>query len=123
MLNNFPAGDNAAQNSYGLYDDTGQPKVIASALRSLLPLMAGDPAPGTWNGPMPDQAGAVGFLYSGPNVRFAGGTTAGSNPALQYTAAGPAVVFANSRSAVDGPIDVWVSAGAQVGVTVAATLV
>src|SRR5689334_21543293 len=89
-LNNFPDGDNAAQNSYGLYDDTGHPKVIAAALRSLMPLMAGDPALGTWNGPVPDQAGAVGFLYSGPNMYFAGGTTAASNPVLQYTANSPA---------------------------------
>ena len=72
--------------------------------------MAGNPAPGTWSGPTPDQAGAVGFLYSGPNARFAGGTTAAANPALQYTAAGPGVAFTTWRGAVDGQIDFWVSA-------------
>jgi hypothetical protein len=122
MLNNFPAGQNAAQNSYGIYDDANQPKVIAHALGALLPIMASEPAPGTWSGPAPDQGGAISFLYGGANMRFAGGTTTGADATLQYTAEGPATVFATWRTAVDGQIDVWVSAPANVGLNVAGTL-
>ena len=122
MLNNFPAGQNASQNSYGIYDDAGQPKVIARALQTLMPLMAGNPTPGTWSGPTPDQQGAIGFLYGGANTRFAGGTTAGPNPTLQYTAQGPATAFSIWRVGVDGQLDFWISAPASVGLNVRATL-
>ena len=35
MLNNFPQGANPAENSYGLFDNNGQPKITAQALRQV----------------------------------------------------------------------------------------
>ena len=37
MLNNFPGGENASQNAYGLYDDNQQPKIAAYAPRGADP--------------------------------------------------------------------------------------
>ncbi|MDQ2805861.1 MAG: hypothetical protein M3Z04_02890, partial [Chloroflexota bacterium] len=64
MLNNYPGGDNASQNAYGLYTDSLQPKIAAQALTALIPTLTTDLAPGSFTDLVADTAvGAVRFAY------------------------------------------------------------
>ncbi|MEA2573682.1 MAG: hypothetical protein QOH93_980 [Chloroflexia bacterium] len=72
MLNNFPAGDSAAENSYGLFDNDGKPKVIAYALRRLSDLFSKH-SPGTFSDFRSEASSAVNFAYKANDALVAGG--------------------------------------------------
>ena len=57
MLNNYPGGENASQNAYGLYDDNLQPKIAAYALAALTRLNDADP-PGAFSDSPPTSRAA-----------------------------------------------------------------
>ncbi|HET7080070.1 MAG TPA: cellulase family glycosylhydrolase [Chloroflexia bacterium] len=124
MLNNFPGGENASQNAYGLYDDNLQPKIAAYALSALMPYMSADPPPGTFSDLNADQAGGVRFAYSAPNARFLGGTTSPAPDVVQYTSNGslPLLVFLTWQREVARQVDVWTSGPGSVSVNLPATL-
>ena len=72
MLNNFPQGANPAENSYGLFDNNGQPKITAYSLRQVAGLFSGS-QPGTISAVQPDDNYAVNFAYTSPDGLVAGG--------------------------------------------------
>ncbi len=72
MLNNFPAGDNPAENSYGLFDNGGQPKVTAYALRQLSDLFSRS-TPGNFSPVRADDSYAVSYAYTSRDGLVVGG--------------------------------------------------
>ncbi len=73
MLNNFPQGNNPSENSYGLFDNTGQPKITAQALKQLATVFSRS-APGTMSTVQSDASYAVSYAYTSPDGLIAGGT-------------------------------------------------
>ncbi len=124
MLNNYPGGDNAAQNAYGLYGDTLQPKIAAQALTALIPSLATDPAAGQFTDLAADVSGGIRFTYRAAGIRMVGGTTSSSPDVVQYTPAGPLPLLAAvtwTREA-DRHTDVWTDGAANMTINLPATL-
>jgi len=125
MLNNYPGGDNASQNAYGLYTDGLQPKIAAQALTALIPNMATDPASGSFTDLAADTAvGAVRFAYRTPNARFVGGSQSPSPDVVQYTPSGglPLLAFVTWTRDTDRHTDVWTDGAGSVTINLPATL-
>jgi hypothetical protein len=72
MLNNFPQGDNPAENSFGLFDNDGKPKLQAHAMRQLADLFSRH-APGTFSDFRSEASSAVNFAYKAHDALVAGG--------------------------------------------------
>ncbi len=99
MLNNFPQGDNPSENSYGLFDNTGQPKMTAQALKQLATVFSRS-APGTMSAVQSDASYAVSYAYTSPDGLIAGGTVyTGTN--FIYRAGAPSqVVMDNAGGSI-----------------------
>jgi hypothetical protein len=87
MLNNYTEGDNPGENSYGLFDNSGQPKVTAQALRAISDLFSGSD-PGDVSYIAPDENYAVSYAYTAHDALIAGGKTFTSTT-VTYTANAP----------------------------------
>ena len=124
MLNNFPGGENASQNAYGLFDDHLQPKIAAVTLAALLPYLGTDAPPGSFENLNADNAGGVRFSYRTATARLAAGTTSPAPDVVQFAAEGglPLVVFVNWQREGDRHIDLWTSGPGQMSVNLSATL-
>ena len=124
MLNNYPGGDNAAQNAYGLFDDTLQPKIAATALAALIPALAGDTAAGNFTDLGADAAGGIRFAYRGALARLVGGTTSATPDVVTYTPDRglPLLAFVTWQRHPDRRVDLWTSGPGTVQVSLAATL-
>ncbi|HEY0068577.1 MAG TPA: hypothetical protein VGE04_01260 [Chloroflexia bacterium] len=72
MLNNFPQGDSPAENSYGLFDNDGKPKLTAHALRQMSDLFARS-QPGIFSDFRSEASSAVNFAYKSHDALIAGG--------------------------------------------------
>ncbi len=72
MLNNFPGGDNPEENTYGLFDNSGQPKVTARTLGQLSKLFDSDP-PGTFSQVSAADHSSVSYAYTSGDTVVAGG--------------------------------------------------
>jgi len=72
MLNNFPQGYDPAQNSFGLFDNSGQPKVTARALGQISPLFS-RASPGTLSQVGSLDNSAVSYAYTSQDTLIAGG--------------------------------------------------
>lgn len=98
MLNNFPAGADPAENSYGLFDNSGQPKVTAYALRQLSDLFSRG-APGSFSSVRAADSYAVSYAFTSPGGLVAGGKVySDTNVTYQANAPSQLVVGANSGS-------------------------
>ena len=101
MLNNFPQGYDPAQNTFGMFDNSGQPKITAQSLGQLSPLFAGGlPTSMTYSGIKPDSASAVQFSYASPDTVIAGGRVY-TGTFVSYVSDAPGVFIASRR---DGAI-------------------
>ena len=90
MLNNFPQGYDPAQNSFGMFDNNGQPKITARALRVLSTLLTGgDPDSLAFSGIKSDDASAVQYAFTSPSTTIVGGRQF-SGGGITYTADVPA---------------------------------
>jgi hypothetical protein len=111
MLNNFPQGYDPAQNTFGMFDNTGQPKITAQSLGQIASLLAGGlPANMTYSGIKPDSASAVQFSYSSPDVIIAGGR-AYTGTLASYVAGAPGIFVASRQ---DGAITLFSTTAATV---------
>lgn len=73
MLNNFTQGDDPAQNSYGLFDNSNQPKLTAYALRQMSDLVSRS-SPGTMASTVrSDDSFAASYSYTARGALIAGG--------------------------------------------------
>jgi hypothetical protein len=72
MLNNFPPGYDPAQNSFGLFDDNGRPKINAHALRQIVHTLSRT-SPGTMSSVSPDDNLAVRYAYTSRDALIVGG--------------------------------------------------
>jgi hypothetical protein len=72
MLNNFPQGYDPAQNSFGLFDNSGQPKITARALGQISALLPKG-TPGTLSQVRSTDNSAVSYAYTSPDTVIAGG--------------------------------------------------
>ncbi|HUS17774.1 MAG TPA: hypothetical protein VM536_22490, partial [Chloroflexia bacterium] len=124
MLNNYPGGENAAQNAYGLYDDTLQPKIAAYALSALIPSLPADPDPGSFTDLGADVAGGIRFTYRTSTARMVGGTTSPAPDVVQYTPATnlPLVALVTWQGGADRHVDVWTSGAAAMSLNLLPTL-
>ncbi|MDQ3706969.1 MAG: hypothetical protein M3437_17450 [Chloroflexota bacterium] len=95
MLNNFPAGDNPAENSYGLFDNDGKPKLTAYALRHLSDLF-GRHSPGTFSDFRSEASSAVNFAYKAHDALVAGGKVYTSTN-LTFQANAPSQLVVGTR--------------------------
>jgi hypothetical protein len=97
MLNNFTQGYDPAQNSYGLFDNSDQPKLTAYALRQLsdtvLRLSPGTMLPTVRS----DDNFAASYAYTARGVLVAGGKVYTSTN-LIYTSAAPSQVVMTNMS-------------------------
>lgn len=97
MLNNYPQGDDPAQNSYGLFDNNALPKLSAYALRQISEMVAV-----TRPGSMPssvrtDDNSAASYAYSGPGSLIAGGKVYTSTN-LIYTSNAPSQLVMRTQN-------------------------
>ncbi len=124
VLNNYPAGENASQNAFGLYTDDQQPKIAAYALSTLTPYLAIAPDAGTFQGLGADNAGGVHFDYSATGARVVAGSTSPAPSVVEYTAQGglPQLVFLNWQRDADRHLDLWTSDPGTVTLHLAPTL-
>jgi hypothetical protein len=123
MLNNFPGGENASQNAYGLFTDNMQPKIAAQALSALAPYMAAGPPPGQFTDLAADNLGSVRFNYRAANARVVGGTTSPGADVISYTVGGlPVLAFVTWGRDADRHADLWVSNAATVTLNLPNTL-
>jgi hypothetical protein len=99
MLNNFPQGYDPAQNTYGLFDNDGRPKIQALALREFASITSST-GPGEFTGPRPDDNQATSYAYAHREALIAGGKTySGAN--VSYTASAASSFFmATDKGAV-----------------------
>jgi hypothetical protein len=96
MLNNFPQGYDPAQNSYGLFDNEGRPKLQALALREFS-FIAGQTGPGEFQGPRPEDPLGAAYTYAHREALIAGGKSySGEN--VTYTAGAPSGLFMSVES-------------------------
>ncbi len=72
MLNNFPGGDNPEENTYGLFDNSGQPKMTARTLGQLSRLFDSD-LPGTLSQVSSADHSAISYAYTSGDTVVAGG--------------------------------------------------
>ena len=97
MLNNFPQGYDPAQNTFGMFDNSGQPKITAQSLGQISPLFAGGlPTNMTYSGIKPDSASAVQFSYASPDTVIAGGR-AYTGTFVSYVSDAPGVFIATKQ--------------------------
>jgi hypothetical protein len=96
MLNNFPQGANPAENSYGLFDNSGQPKITAYALRNIADLFSRS-TPGTLSQIGPDDNYAVNYAYTARDALIAGGRAFTSTNVI-FTANMPSQVMVGTIS-------------------------
>ena len=89
MLNNFPQGYDPAQNSFGMFDNNGQPKITAHTLRALA-LAFESTAPGSlaFSGIRSDEASAVQYAFTSGSAHIIGGRQY-SGEVLTYSADAP----------------------------------
>jgi hypothetical protein len=91
MLNNFPQGYDPAQNTYGLFDNDGRPKISALALREFASIVSRT-GPGEFAGPRPEDNLGASYAYAHREALIAGGKTyAGTN--VSYSAEAPSGFF------------------------------
>jgi hypothetical protein len=99
MLNNFSGGHDPAQNSFGLFDNGGQPKLSAYALRQITSLI-NNSSQGVLSSIRSDENYAVSYAYTAPNTTIAGGKVY-TGTHVTYTASGPAqLIMGRSRADV-----------------------
>jgi hypothetical protein len=124
MLNNYPGGENASQNAYGLYDDHQQPKVAAYTLAALTQALNDADPPGTFSDLAADVAGSVRFSYRAANARVIGGMASTSGDVAQFTPAGPLplVALVTWQRGADRHADVWTTGAGSIAVSLAPTL-
>ncbi|MGI8587656.1 MAG: hypothetical protein ACR2M0_08225 [Chloroflexia bacterium] len=124
MLNNFPTGENASQNAYGLYDDSLHPKVAAYSLAALMPYLGSSPPAGSYSSLGADNAGGIRFAYQADGARLLGGTSSPSPDVVRYTPAGnlPITAYVTWQHSPDQRVDIWTSGPGQVSVSLPATL-
>jgi hypothetical protein len=97
MLNNFPQGYDPAQNSFGMFDNNGQPKITAHTLRALTRVFESiSPGSLAFSGIRPDDASAVQYSFTSGGTHIIGGR--------QYT--GEVVTYS-----ADAPANLIVSGG------------
>src|SRR5438132_13572714 len=90
MLNNFPNGDDPTQNSYGLFDNSGNPKYTAQALRALSDTFA-HTNPGAFSSLRSEDNSAAAYSYASRQTVVAGGKVyTGTN--ILYSASAPSEV-------------------------------
>lgn len=94
MLNNFPQGYDPAQNSFGLFDNSGQPKITARALGQYSSLFNNAPA-GNLSQVRSADNSAVSYAYNASNVVIAGGREY-VGTGVSYTATFPATFIMSS---------------------------
>lgn len=99
MLNNFSGGYDPAQNSFGLFDNSGQPKLSGHALRQITPLL-GNAEQGTMSSLRSDENYAVSYSYTARDAVIVGGKVyTGTN--VTYSANAPAqLILRTAGSAV-----------------------
>jgi hypothetical protein len=88
MLNNFTEGYDPAQNSYGLFDNSNQPKHTAHALRQLVDIFANTP-PGRITPPRSEESSASSYVYDAKGALVVGGRVYTSTT-VTYQAVAPA---------------------------------
>ncbi|HEX9990147.1 MAG TPA: hypothetical protein VGE45_16945 [Chloroflexia bacterium] len=96
MLNNFPQGYDPAQNSYGLFDDRGNPKITAHSLRHISELF-GRSSPGSMSAVRPERNSAAGYAYTARDALIVGGETYSSTNVI-YTAAAPSQLIVGTSA-------------------------
>ncbi len=117
MLNNFPQGYDPAQNSFGMFDNNGQPKVTATTLRALSQALSeGDPGSMSFSGIKSDDANAVQYAFISRAVAIVGGKQY-TGKALTYTADAPATLVATTDG---GTITLFSSTAATVTLSLSA---
>ncbi|MEO5951336.1 MAG: hypothetical protein ABIQ44_02610, partial [Chloroflexia bacterium] len=90
MLNNFPQGDDPAQNSFGMFDNNGAPKITARTLGALSRTFdAADAGSLEFSGIRSDDASAVQYAFTSPTTRIIGGRRY-ADDTLTYEADAPA---------------------------------
>jgi hypothetical protein len=93
MLNNFPDGDNPEENTYGLFDNSGQPKLTARVLGQLSTLFDSGP-PGTLSQVSAADNSAVSYSYTAPGTLVAGGQGY-ADATVNYTSTFPSNLVMN----------------------------
>jgi hypothetical protein len=88
MLNNYPAGDDPAQNSYGLFDNSYQPKHSAHALRQLADIFSRT-GPGEMSAVTSAANSASSYQYSAKGAFLVGGQSFSSEE-ITFEATAPA---------------------------------
>ncbi len=97
MLNNFPPGSNPAENSYGLFDDNGRPKISAHALRQIADLLSRT-SPGTMSPIAPEDNLAVSYAYTSRDALIVGGKVyTGTN--VIFAASAPSQLLVGGKGA------------------------
>ncbi|MDQ6693633.1 MAG: hypothetical protein M3014_04330 [Chloroflexota bacterium] len=92
MLNNYPGGDDPAENSYGLFDNSGKPKVTALALRQVTNLLSHSSG-GSMSNLHSDYNYAVDYSYVSRDALIVGGKVyTGTNVTFQANAPAQLVV-------------------------------
>lgn len=92
MLNDFPLGFNARQNSFGMYRGDGSAKPIVAAFAALRGYLAETgAAPGDLS-VAPDPEDAIRYTYRAEDALFLSGRAADAG-ALRFQAEGPAQLF------------------------------
>jgi hypothetical protein len=94
MLNNFPGGDNPEENTYGLFDNSGEPKVTARVLGQLSTLFDSSP-PGTLSQVSSADKSAVTYAYTSPGTLVAGGQGY-ADATINYTSTFPSNLVMNA---------------------------
>ncbi|MEO8287166.1 MAG: hypothetical protein ABI670_12125 [Chloroflexota bacterium] len=99
MLNNFPQGYDPAQNSFGLFDNSGQPKIAARTLGQISSLFSHTSA-GTFSGIRAADASAVSYSYNAADALIAGGKEY-AGPGVTYNSTFPSTfVMSSARGAI-----------------------
>lgn len=98
MLNNFPQGYDPAQNSFGILDNNGQPKLAGHALRQLSDLFSRSSL-GTMSAVRSDEASAASYSYISPDTIIAGGKVF-TGTSLIFNASAPAQVIMGTGNGV-----------------------
>lgn len=97
MLNNFPQGYDPAQNTFGMFDNNGQPKITAQSMGQLAPIFAGGLPTGlAYSGIKPDSASAVQYSFTSPDTVIAGGRVY-TGTSISYVADAPGVFIATNK--------------------------
>lgn len=90
MLNNFPQGYDLAQNSFGMFDNNGQPKITARTLGALQGFFQyADRGSIAFSGLRSDDASAAQYAFTSPNAMLIGGRSYAGD-GITYTADAPA---------------------------------